>query len=82
MKGDISSEIAFMERGRKMSKLEKIFRIGFCFVILAASSFLGTQTASGQESKPVRSPAENPPAITVDPSQILNNPTTPAAQLE
>ena len=74
MKGDISSEIEFMERGRKMSKLEKILRIGFCFVILAAFSFLGTQTASGQESNPPRSPAENPPAITLDPAQILSLP--------
>ena len=57
-----------------MSKLEKILRIGLCFVILTASSFLGIQTASGQESNPPRSPAENPPAITLDPAQILSLP--------
>ncbi len=57
-----------------MSKLEKILRIGFCFVVLVAFSFLGTQTASGQESNPPRSPAENPPAMTLDPAQILSLP--------
>lgn len=57
-----------------MSKLEKNIRIGLCFVILSAFSFLGTQAASGQENYPPRSPAENPPAITLDPAQILSLP--------
>ena len=48
--------------------------IGLGFVILSATSFLGIQTASGQGSNQVRSPAEDPPAVTVDPAPTQSLP--------
>jgi len=57
-----------------MDTLEKFLQIGIGVVILSATSFLGIQTASGQGSNQVRSPAENPPAVTVDPAPTHSPP--------